>query len=57
MIYHVAIAMVIFFTCENNMLFSGVNKSCFCTKARLVFHWCLYNNVYYFAFVRLVSYV
>ena len=37
MIYHVAIAMVIFFTCENNMLFSGVNKSCFCMKAHLVF--------------------
>ena len=32
------------FTCENNMLFSRVKISCFCVKAHLVFHWCLYNK-------------
>ena len=34
------------FTCEDNMLFSHVKMSSFCTKAHLVFHCCLiYNNV------------
>ena len=33
------------FTCENNVLSSRVKISCFCMKAHLVFHWCLYNNV------------
>ena len=36
------------FTCENNMLFSRVKRSCFRAKAHLVFHWCLYNNVNYY---------
>ena len=27
------------------MLFSHVKISSFCTKAHLVFHWCLYNKV------------
>ena len=35
------------FTCEDNMLFSQVKISCFRTKAHLVFHWCLYNKVFY----------
>ena len=29
------------------MLFSLVKISCFCAKAQLVFHWCLYNKVTY----------
>ena len=32
------------FTCENNMIFSSVKITGFCTKAHLVFHWCLYNK-------------
>ena len=36
------------FTCENNMLFSRVKISCFRAKAHLVFHWCLYNNAFYY---------
>ena len=32
------------FTREDNMLFSRVKISCFCGKAHLVFHWCLYNK-------------
>ena len=39
MIYHVAIAMVIF---------SHVKISSFRMKAQLVFHWCLYNKVCYY---------
>ena len=35
------------FTCEDNMLFSLVKISSFRTKAHLVFHWCLYNKLYY----------
>ena len=46
-IYYVAIATVIFFTRGNNMLFSHMKISCFRAKAHLVFHWCLYNNVWY----------
>ena len=34
------------FTCEDNMLFSHVKISCFCAKAHLVFHWCLYNKFF-----------
>ena len=33
------------FTCEDSLLFSHVKVSCFCAKAHLVFHWCLYNKV------------
>ena len=32
------------FMCEDNLLFSHVKISCFCMKAHLVFHWCLYNK-------------
>ena len=35
------------FTCKDNMLFSRVKISCFCAKAHLVFHWCLYNKKKY----------
>ena len=35
------------FTCEDNMLFSHVRISCFCTKAHLAFHWCLYSKISY----------
>ena len=35
------------FTCEDNMLFSHVKISSFCAKAHLVFHWCLYNKVWF----------
>ena len=35
------------FTFEDNMLFSCVKISCFCMKAHLVFHWCLYNKKLY----------
>ena len=42
-IYYLAIAKVIF-SHVKNMLFSGVKISCFCTKAHLVYHWCLYNK-------------
>ena len=35
------------FMCENNMLFSHVKISCFRAKAHLVFHWCLYNKLWY----------
>ena len=45
-IYYVTIATIIFFTCEDIMLFSRVKISCFCTKAHLVFHWCLYNKMF-----------
>ena len=35
-------------TCENNILFSRVKISCLRAKARLVFHWCLYNKETYY---------
>ena len=35
------------FTCEDNMLFSHVKMSSFCTKAHLVFHWSLYNKKFF----------
>ena len=41
------------FTCENNMLLSLVRISCFRAKAKLVFHWCLYNKMYYFRYRKL----
>ena len=44
-IYYVTIAAAIFFTCEDNMLFSRVKISCWRAKAHLVFHWCLYNKI------------
>ena len=34
------------FTREDNMLFSHVKIPSFCAKARLVFHWCLYNKLF-----------
>ena len=37
-IYYVTIAMVIF---------SRVKIMCFRAKAHLVFHWCLYNKIFY----------
>ena len=37
-IYYVTIAMVIF---------SHVKTTCFCAKAHLVFHWCLYNKMFF----------
>ena len=40
------------FTCEDNMLFSHVKISTsFCAKARLVFHWCLYNNSFFWLII------
>ena len=36
------------FTCEDNMLFSHVKISSFCTKGHLVFHCCLYNKCIHF---------
>ena len=44
-IYYVAISKGDIFTCEDNMLFSHVKISSFRTKAHVVFHWCLYNEV------------
>ena len=41
--YYLAIAKVIFSRVKN-MLLSGVKISCFCAKAHLVYHWCLYNK-------------
>ena len=41
------------FTCEDNMLFSRVKMSCFCAKAHLVFHSCLYNKLYYYIILLL----
>ena len=38
------------FTREDNMLFSHVKISSFRAKAHLVFHWCLYNNIFYFIY-------
>ena len=38
------------FTCGDNMLFSHVKISSFCTKAHLVFHWCLYNKPDYYMY-------
>ena len=35
------------FTCENNMLFSLVQISCFRAKDHLVFHWCLYYKLHH----------
>ena len=35
------------FTCEDNMLFSHVKISSFRAKAHLVFHWCLYNILWF----------
>ena len=32
------------FTCKDNMVFSHMKISCFCGKAHLVFHFCLYNK-------------
>ena len=46
-IYYVTIAMVIFSHVKITCYF-GVKISCFCTKAHLVFHWCLYNNFSFF---------
>ena len=44
-IYYEAIAMVIFSHMKITiMLFSHVKVSSFRAKARLVFHWCLYNK-------------
>ena len=43
---YVTIAMV-FFTSENNMLFSHVKISCLHAKAHLVFHWHLSNKNFY----------
>ena len=39
------------YTCEDNMLFSCVKISCFCGKAHLVFHCCLYNKNWSFLYV------
>ena len=39
------------FTFYNNMLFSCVKILGFCTKADLVFHWCLYNKLICFYFL------
>ena len=41
-IYYVAIATVIF-----SHVISRVKISCFCAKAHLVFHWCLYDEIEY----------
>ena len=30
------------------VIFSHVKTSCFCAKAHLVFHWCLYNKDFYY---------
>ena len=35
------------FTCEENMLFSHVKISCVRAKAHRIFHWCLYNKLWY----------
>ena len=40
------------FTCENNMLSSRVKISCFRGKAHLVFHWCLYNKMFYYSLLK-----
>ena len=47
-IYYVAIATVIFSHVKIT-LFSRVKISCFREKAHLVFRWCLYNKILYFA--------
>ena len=51
-IYYLTITTVIFSRVKNNMLFSRVKISCFCAKAHLVFHWCLYNKKCYKKDVR-----
>ena len=48
------------FTCEDNMLFSHLKISSFCSKAHLVFHWCLHNKYVYspvYIFYSLQGYV
>ena len=45
---YITTAMVIFSLLKIiNTLFSRVKISCLCTKARLVFHWCLYDKLNY----------
>ena len=41
--------------CEDNMLFSHVKRSCFCAKAQLVFHWCLYDKDSYLICIIIFS--
>ena len=44
------------FTCEDNMLFSHMKIKSFSAKAHLIFHWCLYNKLFYLQGDRPITY-